>query len=177
VLERRAADEPLRFDRAVVVSAHSKSLEVASESFFRLGHEADVRVAMPLLAPRFLAALARAGGANGWVDRSATVRALAGAALPDALHNRRDKARFSGRFFAGPTRTFAREWSGAGVDDTLVDPEALRHEWLSEEPDFRSAMLLQVAWLHEQRTSRQAVAVAARGKRCSGSTLPEASSA
>ena len=41
-------------------------------------------------------------------------------------------------------------WSGRGLDETLVDPEALRREWLSEVPDFRTSLLLQSAWLADQ---------------------------
>ena len=32
----------------------------------------------------------------------------------------------------------------------MVDPEALRQEWLSEIPDFRTGLLLQAAWLAER---------------------------
>jgi Asparagine synthase len=147
-LERRAAAEPLRFSRAVASSAGGKALRVACESVHRLGDAAGVQVETPLLAPRFLAALARAGGGRGWGDRAATVRAITGDRLPEALLDRRDKAVFTAVFFGAHTRRFAAEWSGDGLDASLVDPDALRREWLDEEPDFRSALLLQVAWLH-----------------------------
>jgi asparagine synthetase B (glutamine-hydrolysing) len=149
VLERRAADEPLRFDRAVEKSARSRVLAVALESLGRLGRSGGVEVEAPLLDPRFVAALARAGGARGWGDRSATMRAVAGGLLPDELLDRRDKALFNATFFGEATRRFAEEWSGQGVDTSLVDPDALRQTWLEPDPDFRSALLLQLAWLRD----------------------------
>ena len=36
------------------------------------------------------------------------------------------------------------------LDEALVDPEALRREWVSEVPDFRTALLLQSAWLADR---------------------------
>jgi len=76
--------------------------------------------------------------------------AIAGDALPRALIERRTKAVFNRAFFGSYSRAFAEGWSGAGVDPALVDPEALRAEWLRPVPDFRTAILLQAAWLYQR---------------------------
>lgn len=148
-LERRAADEPLRFDRAVEREARSRVLTVSLAGFGRLGEGAKVSIEAPLLDSLFVAALARAGGARGWGHRVATMQAIATGALPEALLQRRDKAEFNLSFFGEATRTFARDWSGGGLDTAVVDPDALRRVWRGPDPDFRSAMLLQQAWLHD----------------------------
>jgi asparagine synthase (glutamine-hydrolysing) len=119
---------------------------VARRSLETLGG-ASTRVEAPLLAPGFVAALAHAGGARGFGDRAAVMRAVATGVLPDALLDRRAKAHFGTVFFGEATRRFAESWSGEGVDESLVDPAVLRREWLRSSPDFRSALLLQVAWL------------------------------
>jgi hypothetical protein len=54
--------------------------------------------------------------------------------------------------FTEHTRSFAREWDGSGVDTALVDPEALRENWLSKVPHLPTMNLLQQAWLHTQQT-------------------------
>jgi asparagine synthase (glutamine-hydrolysing) len=148
-LVRSAVDEPIRFDRAVRHSLRARSLQVATESLGRLS--SDTLVAAPLVDPRFVSALAVAGGARGWGGRSAVMRAVAGDALPAAIANRTDKARFNAVFFGDTSRQFAREWSGRGIDQSLVDAEALRREWLKPKPDTRAALLLQIAWLHDHR--------------------------
>jgi asparagine synthase (glutamine-hydrolysing) len=150
-LERAAASEPVRFDRTVDRASRARTVLVALESLKALS--AEVRIEAPLLDRRFVAAVARAGGARGWGDRAAAMHAIAGGLLPEALLNRRDKARFDADYFGAASRRFAERWTGEGVDTTLVDPEALRREWLRAEPDFRSALPMQVAWLHDFRAA------------------------
>jgi asparagine synthase (glutamine-hydrolysing) len=64
---------------------------------------------------------------------------------------RRDKAAFNCSRFGPVSREFARTWDGRGVDEGLVDPEALRAAWLSEVPPPATALLLQQAWLTTSR--------------------------
>jgi asparagine synthetase B (glutamine-hydrolysing) len=149
-LELREAEEPVRFDRAVLHSARERIPVVSRQTLARLGEAAGIEIRAPLLDPLFVASLARAGGARGWGDRGAAMRAIAGHALPDAVLARRDKARFNATFFGDATRRFAKAWSGGGVDLSLVDPDTLRREWLAPDPDFRSALLLQIAWCHDE---------------------------
>lgn len=145
---RAEANEPVRFDRAVRWAARARTPLVIRQSLQTLARRGNVRIETPLLDPRFVAALARAGGARGWGDRVALMRAVGSGVLPDAVLDRRDKAQFDAVFFGAASRRFAETWSGQdGVDLDLVDPERLRREWLEPEPDFRSALLLQIAWL------------------------------
>lgn len=146
---RRLYDEPLRTDRAIDLAARSRVLAVCMASLRQLGRAHDARVDAPLLDRRFVAAFARAAGARGWGNRHATMRAIAEGYLPDALIERRDKAEFTGTHFGQHTRQFAERWSGEGVDPDLVDSDALRQVWLSPQPNVRTALLLQLAWLHD----------------------------
>jgi asparagine synthase (glutamine-hydrolysing) len=147
-LARGHPDEPIRFDRAVRHALRARSLRVAAATLDRLA--SDARLEAPLLDPRFVSALAHAGGARGWGGRSEVMRAIAGGVLPDAILARRDKARFNAVFFGDTSRAFAREWTGKGIDESVIDPDALRREWLDPKPDTRAALPLQVAWLHDQ---------------------------
>lgn len=153
-IERRDPAEPLRFDRAVRKEARSRVLTVAMSSLRQIGEARGVAVDAPLLDERFVAALANAGGRRGWTNRSTLMRFLANDLLPEELLARPDKAVFTNAVFNEHTHRFAREWSGGGVDPDLVDLEALRQEWLAPEPDFRSALLLQTAWLHDHAGHR-----------------------
>ena len=146
-LHREAMNEPVRFDRVVPHAARVRTLVVSLESLDRLS--GDVTVVTPFLDPRFLASLSHAGGARGWGGRAAVMHAIADGVLPDAILDRPDKARFAATYFGDATRAFAGEWTGGGVDPQLVDVEALRSAWLQPRPDFRSALLLQLAWLHD----------------------------
>jgi hypothetical protein len=49
------------------------------------------------------------------------------------------------------TRRFIEEWDGSGIDPELIDREALRAAW--RRGDWRSGMLLQVAWLHGRQAA------------------------
>lgn len=70
--------------------------------------------------------------------------------VPPDLPFRRDRANYGGLFYGPATRAFGRDWSGAGLDESLVDPQVLRRLWASDEHDWRSAALMQTAWLHDQ---------------------------
>jgi hypothetical protein len=104
----------------------------------------------PLLDSSFLAAVARGGGRLGFGDRTAAVRAVFGDLLPDAVLSRTTKAHYGEAFWGRDTREFAERWSGLGVDAALVDPAALKAEWLKPRPHEDSAMLLHLAWLAGQ---------------------------
>ncbi|HLI58773.1 MAG TPA: asparagine synthase-related protein [Solirubrobacteraceae bacterium] len=109
-------------------------------------HEA--RTFAPLLEPAFLAALGAAGGRLGIGDRTAVMRLLAGGLLPDVVITRETKAEFSDAYFGLHTKQFAAAWDGrSGIDPDVVDADALRATWLSDQPHGLSAALLQSAWL------------------------------
>ncbi len=160
----RVADEPVRFDRATVAAASLEYLRLGTETIRRIARSRGAELATPLLDPRFVAACATAGGRSGWPSRTAAMRSIAAGLLPDEVLARGSKARFSGAFFTCTTRAFAARWSGAGVDPELVVPEALRSMWLEPQPDFRTGVLLQSAWLHDSLRAvspREPAAVAA----------------
>lgn len=148
-VERAAGNEPVRFDRAVRHAVRARTLVVAAAGLKRLSP--DVRIEAPLLDLRFVAALAGAGGSRGFGDRVRAMRTIAGGVLPDELLDRQTKASFDAAYFGDASRLFAERWSGGGVNAELVDTEALRREWLEPAPDFRSALPLQLAWLHDDQ--------------------------
>jgi asparagine synthase (glutamine-hydrolysing) len=149
-LERRCLEEPAGWGAAVRNAATRRATLLPVMSMRRLARDSGVEVAAPLLDPRFVGALARTGGRGGWGSRTAAMRAIAGDLLPDRVLSRRSKAHFNRCFFGDEAHAFAERWSGKGVDEDLVDAEALRREWLSPVPDFRTALLLQAAWLHDK---------------------------
>ncbi len=102
----------------------------------------------PLLDERFIGALASAGGASGYGDRTTAVQRLFGALLPEATAARRTKAEFGLALWRAKARLFAERWDGSGVDPELVDVEALRQAWRAENPIFGSTTPLHAAWLH-----------------------------
>ena len=110
-----------------------------------------VELVHPFLAPAFRAALVR----SPFVGRTGAFRALVGDVLPDAILARRTKSSFDEAFFARQPLEFAKSWDGSGVDESIVDPEALAAEWRSGQPDARSLLLLQSAWLSRDLRDRR----------------------
>lgn len=126
-----------------------------------LGREIDVEYVPAFGEPDFVAALAHAAGFWGWTGRTATMLRLFGDLLPRELLERTTKAYFTHAVFTEHMRSFAREWDGSGVDTDLVDPEALRENWLSETPHLPAMSLLQQAWLRTQQIVVERVTPAA----------------
>ena len=145
---QRAASEPAWWRNRVRWGARRRDLSASRATIEVLADDAGALAVAPLIDPVFVAALARAGGQLGHGDRTATMLASFGGALPDRLLRRTSKATGEEVFWAGNSRRFAKRWDGSGVDPEIVDPEALRRQWLAPEPDGRSALLLQAAWLH-----------------------------
>jgi asparagine synthetase B (glutamine-hydrolysing) len=143
----RGFEEPVRWDAAIRHVAARRDVMLPFRAMQRLAQASGHRVEAPLLDPGFVCAFARAGGHGGWGGRTATMNALARSLLPADVVGRRTKAYFNRVFFGEKSHAFAADWSGRGVDETLVDPDALRREWLLEIPDFRTSLLLQSAWL------------------------------
>jgi hypothetical protein len=149
-LVRTGFEEPVLWGAAIRHVAARRDVVLPFRAMQRLAQASGHRAEAPLLDPGFVGALARAGGPGGWGGRTAIMDALARDLLPKNVVGRTSKAYFNRVFFGGESRAFAAAWSGRGLDETLVDPEALRREWLSDIPDFRTALLLQSAWLAEQ---------------------------
>jgi Asparagine synthase len=151
-----ALDEPLRWNARVAALARKRYLAVAFASLQALADDAATLILHPFLDLGFLGALARAGGVRGWGDRTATTAALFGEILPRETVTRASKATFDDISWSEPSREFARNWNGTGVDEELVDPDALRAEWLKDTPHFGTATLLQSVWLHANQQATTA---------------------
>ena len=146
------SDEPVRSDAAIRRRACERSVVLTAATIERLGTDRGIDVLSPLSQDPFVSSVARVSGVTGFGSRRAAMHAIAGDALPVALLDRHDKATVRGSFFGPASRSFAERWSGRGLDETLVDPDALRRVWLSDAPDYRASLLLQSAWLHDERT-------------------------
>jgi asparagine synthase (glutamine-hydrolysing) len=102
----------------------------------------------PYLEPRFLAALARDGGALGRGTRVTAWPALFAGLLPERVLGRPTKASYDAVYFGAHAQRFADGWRGSEVFGELVDPDGLRAVW-RERPLFRlkTGLLMQALWL------------------------------
>jgi asparagine synthase (glutamine-hydrolysing) len=144
--------EPLRWRASLFWQRSLRSEAMFVRNASRLAAALEVERVVPFLDTSFLAALAKAGPFLGYSSRTAALRANFVGLLPDDVLSRRSKAFFNRAWFAQHTRDFASRWSGNGLDEQLVDPEALRAEWLRESPNALSVAALQAAWLAEAKT-------------------------
>ncbi len=151
LINRRRADwqarTPLRWDAAVGWWWQSRTRVVLARTMSLLAADARTQVVQPFLEPVVLDAAASHFGVRGPVDRTAAMREVFGDVLPEPVLARRTKATFDEAFFSDHSRAFARAWTGAGVDASLVDPERLAAVWMADDPDPRSYSLIQAAWL------------------------------
>ena len=141
------AEEPLDRRRALGHHLRLRMVVWFLANSALLAAEHDVVDCKPLLDPAVVAAVGRAGGWLGFPGRATAMSSMFGDLLPAEVLRRRSKARFNRSAFNRHSRAFARSWDGAGVDDELVDAEALRRAWAEDEPNALSFALLQSAWL------------------------------
>jgi asparagine synthase (glutamine-hydrolysing) len=145
-----AAAEPMEWRRAVRRHLRTRTVRSGLATLDSLAREADVASFHPLLDTAFVDALCRAGGRSGYLDRTATLRALFGDHLPEAVLTRTTKATFGRAAFNEYSRAFVAQWNGDGIDGDLVDVDALRAVWRAEVPHGMSYALLQASWLAAQ---------------------------
>lgn len=158
-IARDIAGSPRTWSERMRWNARRRLWAISDDASRRHAADHDVLVVSPLLDHGFLAGLGASGGRLGLGDRTAVTRMLADGMLPATLVERRTKAEFSEPYFGKHTKRFAREWDGrAGIDASVIDPDALRAEWLSDHPHGCSAALLQLTWLAADRRSTAAVA-------------------
>jgi hypothetical protein len=146
-----ATAEPLPYAAATRSITRQRSFATISHNHAAAAAEYGIRASEPLLDPRFVAALARAGGLTGPPGRTATMQAWFSDVLPQAVLCRTTKAAFNHAHTGAATREFARTWDGSGVDVESVDVERLRSVWLSDEPTMAAGVLLHSAWLASSR--------------------------
>lgn len=145
------ASHPWQWPRWLHHVVNHRSLAVGLSTMEVFARDVGARVAHPLLDLRFLATLARDGGSAGYGDRTAMMRTLFSDVLPDPILARSAKTRPGEGYWREPSRTFASDWDGTGVDTEIVDPVALRATCTkSSRPPIGAIAVLQQAWLaHE----------------------------
>lgn len=142
--------QDLTWRSALVAMLDIRSYEVTRATLETFARAEGVHLVEPFFDPRFVRAFARFGPRMGYATRTEAVQALFGGILPAEVLARSTKAVFN-TVLAGPrARAFAERWDGSGLAEDLVDPEALRAEWLRESPDVRTLAPLQLAWLNAQ---------------------------
>jgi len=139
-------------------TASGRSLWLSRRSMASLCARRGARFATPLVAPSFLAALARRGGRTGWGDRTEAMTAVFGPVLDREILGRSTKATFGTVFWGPASRAFAEEWDGVGLDPRWVDPDALRAAWKEPTPTYGTALPLQAAWLAARRRREPGIA-------------------
>lgn len=127
--------------------------QVARRSLAVLASDADARIVHPFADPGFSQALAGLPPNRRFGDRSAAMEMLFGDALPASVIGRANKATFDGAFFNVHSRRLVETWQGEGADLAYVDVDVLRDNWTGSEPDARSFLLLQSAWLAREHAA------------------------
>lgn len=141
------SSRPLGYAAALRHFLGRRAIRAALRNLHTVGRHLDVTYVQPLVDPRFATALAAHGGRYGYRDRTTAMRALFGDLLPDALLARATKASFNGVYAHRHTRAFIDRWDGSGLDDELVDVEALHRLWREPVVHGGTFQLLQLAWL------------------------------
>jgi asparagine synthase (glutamine-hydrolysing) len=142
-----ASTEPLRWTRHVRWVRRFRYLHVGTQSLATLAADDDVLLVHPFATDEFATALERLPVSERFADRTEGMRRIFGELLPEDVLGRSTKTSFDSAFWGEPSRAFAQEWKGEGVDDALVDREALSATWRSSDPDPRTFTLAQAAWL------------------------------
>lgn len=139
--------EPLDWRLAIWRTIDRPAVRAGIDSMGWFARQFDVTLEHPLMDETFVARFAAAGGRLGYRSRREAMTTIFGSVLPAPVLARTSKAIFNASRFGAHTRAFARAWDGSGVDLALVDPDALRNEWLTERPHPSTSSLLQQAWL------------------------------
>lgn len=144
------ARERLHYADAVRQMGSRRVGKIALGNLDAIGRSHGVTYVHPLSEPRFVAAVADFGGRLGLTGRTAMMRALFTGLLPDEVNARSDKATFNNAFIHNHSREFLARWDGTGLDDELVNPEALRQVWAQPVIHGGTFQLIHAAWLATQ---------------------------
>ena len=145
------ANQPVRWERRFAWWRGTRYLRVGIDSLNRLADCLRVEVHHPFVDAGFSAAIAGLPAEDRFLNRTQAMRSLFGDLLPPGLLSRRTKSAFDEVFWGTHSRAFADAWDGGGIDEELVDPEALRRTWDGPTPDARTFLLLQSLWLAQDR--------------------------
>ena len=149
-----AASEPVLAARRGRWRLRLRSLRAACESLASIAAAHDAGIVHPLADPAVVDAVSEVRDARR--SRGEMLHAILGDVLPSELYARRTKASFNTALWGEDARELARAWGGEGVDEDLVDVEAVRAAWRVPVPDGRTFTLLQSAWLSPTRREREA---------------------
>jgi hypothetical protein len=147
---KAAAGWPLRWDRSLDALWRSRHVQCVRSTLGAMASAHDTDLCSPFLEPGLLGAYGREAGPAGLRGRGSALSDLVGDLLPQDVLRRTTKAGFDDPFWNRHARAFVDRWSGKGMDEQLVDVEALRAEWRSERPSGNSYTLLQLAWLADE---------------------------
>jgi asparagine synthetase B (glutamine-hydrolysing) len=148
----QSAVEPVGWVAHLAWVRRLRYLQVGQTSLRVLAADDDVSVVHPFLDAGFSDALAQLPARERFGTRGDAMRMFFGDALPADVLARPSKTVFDEVFWSGPSRRFAAGWNGQGVDHDIVDREALASEWAEPQPNPRSFLLLQAAWLTQERS-------------------------
>jgi asparagine synthase (glutamine-hydrolysing) len=140
-----AGSEPVLSVRRGRWRLRLRSLSTAQESLASIAAAHGAGIVHPLADPAVVDAVSRVRDAR-W-SRGEMFHAILGDILPSELYARSTKASFNTAFWGNDARDLARTWGGEGVDEELIDVEAVRAAWAAPVPDGRTFTLLQSAWL------------------------------
>jgi asparagine synthase (glutamine-hydrolysing) len=126
---------------------NSRNFELTQSIFAAMARDADVSLVQPFFDPGFIRALKESAPRRGFTSRAAAMQLHFGDVLSPRVVERTTKAVFDEVQGGRASRAFAETWDGSGLDTAWVDPEALRREWLSPRPKYRSLTALNAAWL------------------------------
>jgi asparagine synthetase B (glutamine-hydrolysing) len=152
-LWRADSREPRTWPRRVAWATRRRQVRLAVGGLDLLAAGRGVTVHHPLLAPRFLAAIAGEGRAAS-LGRPELMRVLFETVLPPAALSRPTKADVTQVIWGRRARRFAEAWTGDGIADELVDAERLRETWLQARPPYLASTLMRAAWLGSSRGER-----------------------
>lgn len=125
----------------------SRGYEVIRAVLGAYAADAGVRLVEPFFDPRFVRAYAAHGPRLGPPGRDAALKELFGDLLPQSILRRQTKATFNGVLVGPDAAAFADAWDGTGLDEALVDPDAVRAQWRDPHSDSRALPAMQAAWL------------------------------
>jgi asparagine synthase (glutamine-hydrolysing) len=125
----------------------SRNFELTQSIFAAMARDAEVSLVQPFFDPGFIRAVGESAQRRGFPSRAAAMELHFGDVLPAQVIERTTKAVFDELHGGRVSRAFAQGWDGGGLDPAWVEVEALRREWLSPRPNYRSLTALNAAWL------------------------------
>lgn len=140
------------YQQALHRSLAGRMRELQESARVELSRQFDVDLVHAFTLLEFTSRVTADLPSTGFRSRAAAMDGLFGHLLPQDLVRREMKAVMTDIFWGRYARAFAREWDGYGVDEDLVDVDALREVWSRSRPHFRSWLLAQHLWA--QRAAR-----------------------